>query len=108
LRPNATTAADFNDFGKDCLPGLIGLEITHVSADRTEGTLEIRPELLAPNGFLHSGTVIAMADSCCGYGTFATLPEGARGLTTIELKTSFLGTLRGRILRCVAAPVRLG
>jgi len=108
MRPNAKTANDFNEFGKDCLPGLIGLEITNVSEDRIEGTLEIRPALLAPNGFLHGGTVIAMADSCCGYGTFATLPEGATGFTTIELKTSFLGTLRSGILRCVAVPVHLG
>jgi uncharacterized protein (TIGR00369 family) len=108
MRPNATTAADFNDFGKNCLPGLIGLEITDVSEDRIEAMLEIRPELLAPNGFLHGGTVIAMADSCCGYGAFATLPEGASGFTTIELKTSFLGTLRSGILRCVAVPVHLG
>jgi len=102
------TPADFTDFGKDSLPGLIGLEITHVSDDRIEGMLEIRPELLAPNGYLHGGTVVAVADSCCGYGAFATLPEGAVGFTTIELRTSFLGTLRRGILRCGAVPAHLG
>ena len=108
MPPKAKTPDAFNEFGKDRLPGLVGLEITHVSENRIEATLEIRPELLAPNGYLHGGTVVTMADSCCGYGTFATLPAGATGFTTIELRTSFLGTLRAGTLQCTAAPVHLG
>lgn len=102
------TAEDFNTLGKDSLPGLIGLEVTHVSASRIEARLDVRPALLAPNGFLHGGTVIALADSCCGYGSFATLPDGATGFTTIELKTNFLGTARNGVIRCVAQPCHLG
>jgi len=108
MPPKTKRPEDFNDFGKSSLPGLIGLEITEVAENRIEGMLEIRPELLAPNGYLHGGTVVAVADSCCGYGTFATLPEGATGFTTIELRTSFLGTLRKGVLRCVAVPMHLG
>ena len=54
--------------------------------------LPLREELLAPNGYLHAGTVVALADSACGYGCIASLPDGASGFTTIELKTNFLGT----------------
>jgi len=63
---------------------------------------------MAPNGFLHGGTIITLADSCCGYGAFATLPEGATGFTTVELKTNFLGTMREGVIRCVAEPYHLG
>lgn len=108
MPPTARTAADFNALGKDRLPGLIGLEIVHASTERIEGRLEIRPALLAPNGFLHGGTVIAVADTCCGYGTSATLPKGATGFTTIELKTNFLDTMREGLLHCVAVPCHLG
>ena len=60
--------------------------------------LQLRPELLAPNGYLHAGTVVALADSACGYGCIASLPDGATGFTTIELKTNFLATaLEGTI-----------
>jgi uncharacterized protein (TIGR00369 family) len=108
MPPTAKTADDFNALGKNRLPGLIGIEIVAASDKGIEGTLEIRPSLLAPNGYLHGGTIIAMADTCCGYGAFATLPEGATGFTTIELKTSFLGTMREGLLRCVATPCHLG
>ena len=35
---------------------------------------------------------MGLADTVCGYGCFASLPAGAAGFTTIELKTNFLGT----------------
>jgi 1,4-dihydroxy-2-naphthoyl-CoA hydrolase len=102
------TAADLNALGQNRLPGLLGFDVTQSAEGRVEAELRIRPELLAPNGFLHGGTVIALAHSCCGYGAFTTLPDGATGFTTIELKTNFLGTVRDGLIRCVATPAHLG
>jgi uncharacterized protein (TIGR00369 family) len=85
-------------FGEGYLPGLVGIEFLDVTRGRATSRLTVRQELLAPNGYLHAATVIALADSSCGYGTVASLPEGARGFTTIELKSNFLGTvLEGRV-----------
>lgn len=38
---------------------------------------------------LHAATVIALADTACGYGTFTDLPSGAKNFTTRVLKTNF-------------------
>ncbi|MBX3430050.1 MAG: PaaI family thioesterase [Hyphomonadaceae bacterium] len=58
---------------------------------------------MAPNGFLHAASVIAMADSASGYGCVISLPSGASGFTTIELKSNFLGTARvGEGVACTA------
>jgi uncharacterized protein (TIGR00369 family) len=64
--------------------------------------------LLAPNGYLHAGAIVALADTACGYGCFAFLPEGGTGFTTIELKTNFLGTAREGTLECEALRVHGG
>ena len=48
----------------------------------------------APHGYLHGGAVVALADTACGYGCVASLPEGATGFTTIELKANYLGTVQ--------------
>jgi 1,4-dihydroxy-2-naphthoyl-CoA hydrolase len=64
--------------------------------------LVLRPELLAPNGYLHAATIIALAATTCGYGTLTDLPEGAQNFTTIELKSNFLGTRRDYCMRCHA------
>jgi len=88
----------FVEAGRGRLPGLIGVEIDEIERGRVRMHLRLRAELLAPNGYLHAGTVVALADSSCGYGCIASLPEGATGFTTIELKTNFLATaLEGTI-----------
>jgi uncharacterized protein (TIGR00369 family) len=56
--------------------------------------MAIKPHHIAPNGFLHAASIIALADSACGRGAFLARPEGATGFTTIELKTNFLGTAK--------------
>jgi len=98
----------FNRFGQGHLPSHLGVEIVTVSREAVESRMVVRPEVMAPNGFLHAASVIALADTSCGYGCVATLPEGAKGFTTIELKANFLGTAREGAIACRATPVHLG
>jgi 1,4-dihydroxy-2-naphthoyl-CoA hydrolase len=99
---------DFKSLGDGYLPGLVGVQIVTVSKEFVESRMAVRREVMAPNGFLHAASVIALADTSCGYGCLATLPEGARGFTTIELKSNFLGTAREGYIACRATPVHLG
>jgi 1,4-dihydroxy-2-naphthoyl-CoA hydrolase len=84
------------------LPGLLGIEFVQLEHGRSLVRLPLRRELLAPNGYLHAGTVVALADTACGYGCMASLPAGATGFTTVELKTNFLRTATGGTLECEA------
>jgi uncharacterized protein (TIGR00369 family) len=90
----------FVELGRDRLPGLVGIQVDSVEVGAVRMHLPLRPELLAPNGYLHAATVVALADSACGYGCIASLPEGATGFTTIELKTNFLRTALDGTLHC--------
>ena len=105
---STTTHVDFKSFGAGYLPGLVGVEIVTVTRELVESRLAVRREVMAPNGFLHAATVIALADTSCGYGCVAALPEGAKGFTTVELKANFLGTARDGWIACRATPVHLG
>jgi uncharacterized protein (TIGR00369 family) len=98
----------FQSIGEDRLPGLIGIKVDEIEPGRVRMHLPLRPELLAPNGYLHAATVVALADSACGYGCIASLPEGATGFTTIELKTNFLGTALDGTLHCESKRVHGG
>jgi 1,4-dihydroxy-2-naphthoyl-CoA hydrolase len=98
----------FKELGEGRLPGLIGIEVEEIEAGHVRMQLPLRDELLAPNGYLHAGTVVALADSSCGYGCIASLPEGAIGFTTIELKTNFLGTAVEGTLWCESRLVHGG
>ncbi len=105
--PGLTPEA-FQAFGEGRLPGLLGIELLTVEPRRLTCRVPVREALLAPNGYLHAGTLVSVADSLCGYGSIVNLPEGSSGFTTIELKTNFLGTVREGAIRCEATPVHLG
>jgi uncharacterized protein (TIGR00369 family) len=101
-------ARALTDAGKGFLPGLLGVEVTGAGDGWVEARLGVRPELMAPNGFLHAGSVITLADTCCGYGCVRALPAGAAGFTTVELKSNFLGTAREGAILCRAEAIHLG
>ena len=63
---------------------------------------------MAPNGFLHAGTLVTLADTSCGYGCTLNLPPGAAGFTTIELKSNHLATARDGVVQCVARLAHAG
>jgi uncharacterized protein (TIGR00369 family) len=79
---------------KGFLPDHLGLEWLEARPGYIKGRFEVKPHHLAPNTFLHAASVIALADSACGYGCVISRPEGALNFTTIELKSNFLGTTR--------------
>src|ERR671915_686506 len=97
-----------NERGMGTLPGLIGLTILDAEEGRISSRLDLRNELMAPNGYLHAATVIALADTSCGYGCFVNLPDEAEGFTTAELKSNFLGTKREGIIECEAELIHGG
>ncbi len=107
FRPELT-AEVFNGRSRGHLPELLGLEILRISPEAVDSRLPVRRDVMAPNGYLHAATVIALADTSCGYGCVAHLPEGASGFTTVELKANFVGTARDGAIRCRATPVHLG
>jgi uncharacterized protein (TIGR00369 family) len=101
-------AAWFNGLGRENFPAVVGIEIIDVAQGVVRARLELRPDLFAPNGFLHAGAVVTLADTAAGYGTVAHLPEGAGGFTTLELKANFVRAAREGALDCVAEAVHLG
>ncbi|WP_423030275.1 PaaI family thioesterase [Undibacterium sp. Ji42W] len=101
-------AQRLNQFGAQFLPGHLGINILTVEKGKVTAELPVLPHLLAPNGYLHAGSVVTLADTACGYGCVASLPEGAQSFTTIELKSNHLGTARAGTISVVATAVHLG
>jgi 1,4-dihydroxy-2-naphthoyl-CoA hydrolase len=77
------------------LPGFLDYELIDLRPGQIEARLSLREELMLSAGdYLHAGTVVAFADSCAGWGCLASLPDGAVGFTTSELKINLVGTTR--------------
>ena len=106
-RPDITPA-DLDRRSQGRFPGFVGVEMVRLEDRAIAMRLELRPEHLAPNGFLHGAVVVALADTACGYGTATHLPQGAESFTTIELKANYLGTAREGAILCEARAAHLG
>ena len=102
------TLDNLNKIGIGKLPGHLGIVITHAADSEVRGELAVEERHMAPNGFLHAGTVVTLADTCAGYGCILILPPGATGFTTIELKSNHLGTAKQGTIVGIAKPVHLG
>ncbi len=98
----------FNQIGKNHLPEHLGIVITEIKSGEVRAEFTVKPQLLAPNGFLHAGSVITLADTCAGYGCVANMPKGATGFTTVELKSNHLGTALEGVVEGVATAAHLG
>jgi 1,4-dihydroxy-2-naphthoyl-CoA hydrolase len=107
LRPEITLAS-LHERQQGRLPELLGFRAVALEQGILRAELDIRSNLLAPNGFLHAATVIGLADTACGYGCYAHLPPTAKNFTTVELKSNFVGTAREGTLSVVATGVHLG
>jgi 1,4-dihydroxy-2-naphthoyl-CoA hydrolase len=102
------TLAQLEEMGSSGFPGLLGIEFLEAGDGFTRALLELQEKHMAPNGYLHAGTVVGFADSGCGYGCLLNLPEGAIGFTTIELKTNFLRSTQTGTIECEARLVHGG
>jgi 1,4-dihydroxy-2-naphthoyl-CoA hydrolase len=101
-------AAELNRRQAGSLPDHLGIVWEEARSGYLKGAFEVTPRHMAPNGFLHAASVIALTDSACGLGCAISLPERATGFTTIELKTNFLGAARDGTVTCEARLIHGG
>lgn len=102
------TLAELQEMGSFGLPGLLGIDFYEAGEGYVLARLELSEKHMAPNGYVHAGTVVGLADSGCGYGCILNLPDGATGFTTVELKTNFLRSAQSGTLACEARLVHGG
>lgn len=88
---------------------MLGVDIEEATREKIRGRLVVRDDLCTSGGILHGGAIMSFADSLGAIGAFMTLPEGAKGTTTIESKTNFLGAAPlGKTIIGETTPIKTG
>lgn len=100
---DADPVGALNRMQQGYLPGELALEVLEVSHGHLRSQVKVEKRHMAPNGYMHAASVVALLDTAAGYGRRMALPPGASGFTTIEIKTNFLGTAKeGETVICEA------
>jgi len=93
------------------MPFSVSMGVTFVEAEpqRVVATMAVREDLCTVGHSIHGGAVMALADAVGAAATVINLPADAKGTTTIESKTNFVGrAAAGSMVRATATPVHLG
>ncbi len=97
------TQKDFSKFGADCFPGFVGIEVVEVTKNFGKARMEVKKLHFAPNGYLHAGSIVTLADTIAGYACLYNLPDKGISFTTIELKSNFLGSIKNGAVKAEAS-----
>ena len=88
---------------------LKGVTFVEADKDKVVARMLVRPDLCTLSNTIHGGAVMALADSVGAAATVINLPADAKGTTTIESKTNFIGAAReGATVVATATPVHRG
>jgi len=88
---------------------LKGVTFVEAEKDRVVARMPVRPDLCTLFHVLHGGAIMAFADSVGAAATIINLPEDAKGTTTLESKTNFIGGAReGETVIATATPIHRG
>ena len=88
---------------------LKGVIFVEADKDRVVAKMLVRADLCTLRNTIHGGAVMAFADSVGAAATVINLPEDAKGTTTIESKTNFIGAAaEGTTVVATATPVHRG
>lgn len=103
LTPNT-----FNTLSEGFFPGELGIVVLDISEGKMKAEMPIKGKLFAPNGYLHAGSIVTLADSIAGYSTIAHLPENGKSFTTLELKSNFIGSVKEGVIECNSIAEHMG
>jgi uncharacterized protein (TIGR00369 family) len=88
---------------------LKGVQFIEADKDRVVAKMTIRPDLCTLGHIAHGGAIMALADSVGAAATVINLPEDAKGTTTLESKTNFIGGAKeGTTVVATATPIHRG
>jgi 1,4-dihydroxy-2-naphthoyl-CoA hydrolase len=88
---------------------LMGVTFVEALPERVTATMMVREDLCTLRHSIHGGAVMAFADAVGAMATVINLPESAKGTTTIESKTNFVGrAAAGTMVRAIATPIHRG
>ena len=98
----------YSEKDADHLPGILGIRAIEIGKSHTVLEMDFDNRHANLRGYIHGGSVVTLADTAAGYGTYSNLPAGAHAFATLELKCNFIRAINSGTLRCRADCIHQG
>jgi len=94
---------------ENSLPGLLSIRLETVDDRRLTGYMDVEPYCLNPaHTACHAASIVALADTVCGWGCVSHLPQRAHSFTTLELSCNLLRAVTAGRIACEATMLHGG
>ena len=97
-----------NGAGKNTLIETLGIEITEVGEDKIVATMPVTPKVHQPDGVLHGGATVALAETVGSIASFLSIDKDKQIVRGIEISANHLGSIREGLVIATAKPIHKG
>ncbi len=95
-----------NDYEQG-FPAFCGLKVKHLEYGHFEANVQVRPEHLQQEGFVHAGLIATLADHTAGYSAYTTVSDDI-SILTIEFKINYFKPAVGKTIICRSKVINKG
>lgn len=98
-----------NEMSKNTLIEHLGIEITEIGADFIKATMPVDERTKQPDGLLHGGASVALAESMGGFAGFLTLEDpDSKAIVGVDINANHLSAITSGTVEATVSPIKIG
>ena len=101
-------AETLNEFCAQSMIGLLGITFTDVQPDSIRATMPVNSKTCQPNGWLHGGASLALAESMAGAGSYLLVDREQFNVLGLQVSGNHISSINKGILQANARLIHKG
>lgn len=101
-------AEALNEFCAQSMIGLLGITFTDVQPDSIRATMPVNSKTCQPNGWLHGGASLALAESMAGAGSYLLVDREQFNVLGLQVSGNHVSSINKGILQANAQLIHKG
>ena len=97
-----------NSVSKNTLMETLGIKIIEVAQDKIVATMPVTPKVHQPDGVLHGGATVALAETVGSIASFLSIDKETQVVRGIEISANHLASIKEGLVIATATPIHKG
>ena len=102
------TPEELNRFSINTMAAHLGIEVTAIGADYLEAKMPVDHRTHQPQGLLHGGASVALAETLGSMAAYCTLDNTIKTCVGLEINANHMKAMRTGFVTGIARPLHIG
>jgi 1,4-dihydroxy-2-naphthoyl-CoA hydrolase len=107
LNPQVTVT-ELNSLSDNTLAQALGIVVTEVGKDYIKATMPVDHRTRQPQGLLHGGASVALAETLGSMAAFCTIDQNKKACVGLEINANHIRSVRSGTVTGTARPLHVG